>query len=61
MPTQVPVPMSEDDDDVLNATVVEPSNNTKRSRKVVAKTYMDKDGYVGMVILAVFPALCFYY
>ncbi|KAI9552916.1 hypothetical protein GHT06_020800 [Daphnia sinensis] len=46
VPTQIPAPMSEDDDDVLNATVIEPSSNPKRSRKLVPKTYMDKDGFV---------------
>ncbi|KAK4014330.1 hypothetical protein OUZ56_026856 [Daphnia magna] len=46
MPAQMPAPMSEDDDDVLNATVTEPSNNPKRSRKLVTKAYMDKDGFV---------------
>ncbi|XP_057381041.1 DNA polymerase delta subunit 3-like [Daphnia carinata] len=46
IPTQMPAPMSEDDDDVLNATVIEPSDNPKRNRKLVTKTYMDKDGFV---------------
>lgn len=41
-----PGPMSEDED-FLNASVVEPSNNLKRSRKMVCKTYMDKDGFIG--------------
>lgn len=53
----MPAPMSEDDEDVLNATVVEPKNNNKRSRKLVAKTFMDKDGYVGMFIVHVFKFL----
>lgn len=48
MPPPMPAPMSEDDEDVLNATVVEPTNKNKRSRKLVAKTFMDKDGFVGM-------------
>ena len=42
-----PTPMSEDDEDVLEATIVEPSSSLKRSRKLVAKTFMDKDGFVG--------------
>lgn len=56
----MPAPMSEDDDDVLNATVTEPSNNPKRSRKLVTKAYMDKDGFVGMV-LQTFSSLSFHH
>jgi hypothetical protein len=56
----MPAPMSEDDEDVLNATVVEPANKNKRSRKLVAKTFMDKDGFVGMFIFFLkFPIFFF--
>lgn len=46
--------MSEDDEDVINATVIEPSSNLKRSRKLVTKTYMDENGYVGVYMLTSF-------
>lgn len=45
------VPMSDDDkddEDFLNASVVEPGEKFKRSRKMVDENFMDEDGFMSM-------------
>lgn len=43
-----PLRMSEDEDeDMICATPKQPSPNPKRTRQLVTKHYMDKDGFMG--------------
>lgn len=41
-----PAPVLDDDDDVMEATIVEDAM-PKKTRKLVSKQFMDEDGYIG--------------
>ena len=41
-----PAPVLDDDDDVMEATIVEDAM-PKKTRKLVSKQFMDEDGFIG--------------